>query len=165
MLTVFDWFFRLRRRKRKIIDLGAKAAQGSIETLEKFIVQRFYPVRDGYLSILKNNMSQALNSIDAPPLVMAEIYYEGFLEEVAALQEKIVIEVVGVMGPWIELAAEIEASAQMKVLIEKRVDEFRTDLAVRGFELFLANAELLKLSDVTWRKLNPEKSTDFPESA
>ena len=64
-------------------DLGSEM----VGVFERFMKDRFGPVRDNYLSVLRGRFQAAMQRTDASPLLVARIEYKVFLENVDELQD------------------------------------------------------------------------------
>ena len=149
---------------------GKEASAKANASLDQYMDTRFRPVFNSYLDVLRGDFENCISSFSpeqnyrhqAPPIAMAGIAYQNFLDEVGELQPKMLSEIQATMRRWLEFADEVAARNLFRRLIIKRIDDFQMDLMKRGLELFTEMADRLKAADEEWRVANPEMSARFP---
>lgn len=133
---------------------------GVFDTLMR---ERFDPVRERYLGILRNNVREALQATEGPPLTVARIEYKIFLDQVKDLEPQMLGEIRQYMHEWLSVAHQIGVGVDTENAFAVRVGNFTSDLSMAGLELLTDYAVPLKDADTVWRRANPERAKEFPE--
>jgi hypothetical protein len=98
----------------------------------------------------------------APALILARIEYSIFQDNVQKLKPQVIEEIQTACKDWMDVWMQMGNQTEMKQLIERKVDDFLTNLKFVGLEELLGRVEHLKPIDEAWRAANPEKSAQFP---
>ena len=162
---MLSWFkkFTKRSRQESAYDLGAECANDFVASLRLFVETRFQPVHQQFLEILAKNFRDNMHRTDAPPLTLARIDYDVFLENVEDIRTKMHTEITERMRDWIELSNDLGVRANMGQAIEAEIDNFCANLTLHGVKLFADYVIPLKHADDAWRKSNASLAANFPE--
>jgi hypothetical protein len=165
-LPVFGWFKKKAPpiEESAAYDKGKQFAREVMDTFDGFAKARFSSIREGYLNVFRGNLQDALQQSEAPALTVARIDYGIFLENVNKVDEQLFDEVTQVMHEWLKTAEIIDIRSQTEQLFQKEIRDFTSNLSILGLSLLTDYAVPLKDADVAWRKANPEKALEFPES-
>ena len=163
---MFKWLKRKKAippEQTEAYQLGRRAAESMAGDLDAYMRRRFDPVFEDYLNVLRGTVQRCFRSDEAPPLTLAGIEYQIFLENVEEMKPKMKVEISDALAEWSRTFDEIGMQSEVEVLIESRIDQFCTDLSLAGLKLLTDYAEGLKDADIQWRKANPVAAADFPE--
>ena len=84
------WFVtnKARAEARTAYEAGKMAAGSMSESVDRFIDRRFQPQVKGYLNVLERQFFKCLNPTTAPPVTLALIEDNIFVDNVGRLKEK-----------------------------------------------------------------------------
>jgi hypothetical protein len=159
---MFNW---LRKREANLFRLGQDAANGSAADLDSLMHARFDPVFNSYLEMLRDSFERTFNQSEAPPIVLAGIEYNSFLENVEELCAKMPPDIAAALAGWRDVYERLGGVEDLRRLINNRVENFMTDLTAAGHQMFIDMAVRLKVADDQWRAENPQKAARFPPDA
>ena len=163
LYLLWEDFFR-KKQAPEAYKLGQRAADGMVADLDRFMRLRFDPVRANYLKVLRDGFDRSFDPPEAPPMIMARIEYNSFLENVDVLLQKMPPEITTAMREWRDLSDKmgLGARAQFNQIVNHRVETFMSNLRSSGLQMFLDLADGLKAADDRWRAAHPEMSAQFP---
>jgi hypothetical protein len=163
-LPMFGWFKKkpLPPDPQTAYELGEQAAQKFEVDLEAYLETRFRRTFTDYLDVLRQQLTAALDSLDAPPLVLAKIELKIFNDNVDKLRDSMTSDISSALHKWMELADQTGSLQEFQRLIDHRVTHFMANLTHQGLQLLLELMNPLKEEDTRWRRANPELSAKFP---
>jgi hypothetical protein len=156
---MFGW---LRKKEVDLFRLGQDAANGLAADLNSFMHSRFDPVFNSNLGVLRDCFERTFNQPEAPPIVLARIEYNSFLENVEELCAKMPPDIAAALAGWGDVYEQLGWVEDFRRLINNRVENFMTDLAAAGHQMFIDMAGRLKVADDQWRAEHPQKAARFP---
>jgi hypothetical protein len=162
--AMFGWFKKKPPvEQTEPYQMGRQFSSEMIGVFEQLMKERFGPVYDNYLNVLRGNFQTAMQRTDAPPLTVARIDYKIFLDEVKSLQDKMLEEIGQVMHKWVEVSDQMGVRAETEKMFQQNVENYGSELSMAGLKLFTDYAVPIKDADLAWRNANPEKAREFPE--
>ena len=158
------WFItnEARAEARTAHQAGKMAAASMSEGVDRFLACRYTPQVGGYLQVFEGRLFRCLNPTTAPPVVLALVEYNIFVESVRNLKERITAETVSAMEPWLETVGKIDLRHYGMLLINSRIKSFQLSLVKSGLQLFIAKADGLRAADKVFRFCNPTIAARFP---
>lgn len=145
----------------KAYAFGEAAAESFSAEVDEFIKVRFDPVFGRYIDVFRNQLQQALRPQDGPPIVVAQIEFDVFCENVDELSEKMTKEIAESCEEWINLFREMGTVDECENYIESKISNFNESLKASGLEVLADYAIPLKDADNLWRADNPELAAKF----
>lgn len=148
-------------QEERAYQLGCQAGSNMTDALEAIMEQRFKPVFEGYLDVLRKHIHGSFSGTSGPPITVARAYMLAFVDNVDELRKKMTEEIYQRMEGWVRLINEMNSRTWFDAIIAKRVDEFLTNLLLAGKELLLSYAGALKDAEDAWRRTDP-RAAEFP---
>ena len=155
---MFGWL----RAKQDPKQMGQKAAQSFAADLERLMEGRFKPVSVAFLDQVQGQYNKCMAPTTAPPIVMARVEYNVFVENVDGIRAKMMDEITARLSGWMDLADQMQSRDKLTEHIQGTVDRFCRDLSDAGLQRFLDMVYAQKLADDQWRVAHPELSAKFP---
>jgi len=141
---------------------GQKAAQSFGTHLDTYTVRRFAEIGASCLKEFRDRLDLAeIVDKDDPPLILAKIELKVFWDRVQELKPELVEEILTACAEWMKVWAQMGKEAEMKQLIEQKVDYFAFAMRDVSLKELLDRVDRLKPVDEAWRAANPEKSARF----
>jgi hypothetical protein len=138
-------------------DFGAQMAQAFIAYQKK----RFGPVHDNYLNVLRERLQNAVRSEDAPPLLIAKIEGDLFVENLDKLKMQMFDETIAAMADWLNIAQQLDLRPQIEKTIADSVFEFCENLGADAEQVVMDYNVVLRDADAAWRRRYPDKVAQF----
>jgi hypothetical protein len=143
---------------------GADVGRQMAEAVQAVTEARFKSVQDGYLNVLRDRFRLALNQADAPPITLARIEYNVFIENVGELKTKMPPEFQATLAEWVKVVDELGIRAEFDRILGDRIDEFTANLLMLGLNVMRNEyGTALSSADDAWRAKNPELSAQYPK--
>jgi hypothetical protein len=164
-----DWaMFGLFKKKQKIEDtdaykMGQKAAASFADDLDDFMAARFEPVFKNLMAVLDDRLETVYDDPNGPPIALAKMEYQIFLDNVKDKRPDMQRELDGAMAKWLSVAAQMDLREDFEKLITARLNGFYERLNLSAIQALIDKADVLKPADIQWREQNPELATQFPE--
>jgi len=150
------------KKQKEAYELGQKAAQSFGKDVDAFAEPRFEEVRTNYMKVFRERLDQAEIDDEAPPLILARIEHNVFMDNVQKLKPQLVEEILTACGDWMKVWAQMGNEAEMKQLVEKKVDDCAVTMLDVSLRELLDRVDRLKPLDDAYRAANPEKSAQYP---
>ena len=160
---MFDWLRKkpLTAGEVKAYQAGQGLGADMAEALIAYQQARFVPVRDGYLSVFRDRLQNAIKSEDAPPLSIAAIEGDLFAENLEKLKMQMFDETVKAMSDELKIAEQLALRSQVEKVIADSVFEFCEALGADGVKVAAEYQVVLHDADAAWRKKYPHKAAEF----
>lgn len=161
---MLGWFKRPKQDPKltRAYQLGREVAESFANDLEKLMEIRFRPWAEGYLNVVQKQYNAALNPTNAPPIIVAKVEYQIFLEKVNALRDKMGEEIRATLSDHMRIADQVDMRDQFNQLIDVTISNYYRKLIEDGLQRLLDMGHALKAADDEWRPAHPELSAKFP---
>lgn len=174
--AMFNWFIKRTAKavaeiqkdeeeKKKLqdaYDLGQKAAQQFRADVDAFASSRFAILLRNYMKVFRERLDGIEKDAEAPPLILARIEHNIFMENVKKLKPQVEKEIWDAQAAWIKPFETIGVMDEMRRFVESKVDDLSTQMLETSLNELLSRVDYLKPLDSAWRDANPEKSVQFP---
>jgi len=124
--------------------------------------QRWNPVHDRYLGILRDNLRNAISDPGTPPITLASAHYAIFKENVENLPAEMYNEMKESLGQVFDLAARLGTLDELHGVVQNMCNEFSASLLVDGQKTVTEYATVLADADDAWRAAHPVEAIRFP---
>lgn len=141
---------------------GQNAAQSMVRDLDSFMAARFGHLKEGYLDILRKNVTEAITRADHSPLLIARGSYSLLLEGVARATPRMKAEIMDHMREWQSAFEVAGLGAEVGRVTDARLSDFWLDLTLCGLTVVTDRADELKAADDAWRLAHPEQAAAEP---
>lgn len=161
---MLGWFKQKQQDSKltRAAELGRQTARRFADDPDRLMQIRFGPVAHNFLEVIQGQYNKCLNPTNAPPLSMARVEYEVFLENVDELRGKMTGEIEATLADHMVFSDEVGARDKFDELIQKHVADYCCKLKADGLERLTDMAHALKLADDQWRAAHPALSAKFP---
>ena len=158
------WFITQEARAQAMLahQAGKTAAASMSDGVDRFLAGRFNPQVSSYLKVFEGRLFACLNPTIAPPVMLALLEYQIFVESVRDLKDRMTAETVSAMEPWLAAVEKIDLRHHGMLLIHSRIKDFQVSLVKSGLQLFIAKADGLRAADKVFRFCNPTIASNFP---
>lgn len=161
-----DWLARLMGKPTKAEQVklddaeqvGRNAAVSMVRDLDSFIVVRFGHVKEAYLNILRQNVTDALQREDHSPILIARADYSVFLENVENTVARMKEEILANMAEWSATFAKMGLEGDVERVADARLEDFSLTMTMSGLSVLTDRADELKAADDAWRLAYPEQA-------
>jgi hypothetical protein len=159
-------FGRFKRKARpeddRAFQQGHQMAQEMASSLDEFMTARFAQANAALLDVLRGRLDGCREPADAPPLIVARIQYEIFLEQLQELRPRMLDDTNAAMAKWLELGELVGVRSDFDRLIKKRIDDLQTAMSFEALEVLMDRVDELKVADEKWRGIHRVLSARFP---
>jgi hypothetical protein len=165
---MFRWFQRQKPQDPKLArayQLGRETANSFADDLKKLMQLRFGPVAERYLDVVQKQFNACLNPTEAPPIIVARMEYNAFLDNVNTLRDQMTGEILSTLSDYMDIAYQLDSRDKFVELVQVEVQNYCQTLSEDGLQRFLDMAHALKLADDDWRLVHPELSAQIPRDA
>ena len=138
-------------------DLGAEMGQAFNDYQRK----RFGPVHNSYLNVLRERLQSALRSEEAPPLIIAKIESDLFVENLNELKMKMFDETMVAMSDWLDVAQKVGVRPDDEKTLADSIFDFCENLGMAAVKVVEEYQAVLRDADAGWRKRYPDRAAQF----
>lgn len=126
--------------------------------LDSFMAIRFGHIKEAYLDILRQNMTDDIERVDHSPLLLARADYSVFLENVTETVPQMKAEIMDHMREWQDGFEKMGMVPEIERVVDVRLGDFQLDMTTSGLTVVTDRAEELKAADDAWRVAYPDQA-------
>src|SRR5262249_23168441 len=142
----------------RAFQMGEKAAQEMATAFRLYQDQRFGPVHEAYLRILRDALQSALKDEDDPPLLKSRAHLQVFEDNVGELRTQMFNETKSSMAEWFERARIFGVLEETEAAVKQSIDSFCNNLLNEGGTIIQQYIPVIKDADEAWQKKYPDKA-------
>lgn len=140
---------------------GQQAGEEMATAFQLYQEQRFGPVHDRYLGVLRDALQLALKGEDKPPLLMCRAHVQVFEKQVGELKSQMFDDTKSAMSDWFERARTFGVLDEVETGVRQSIDLFCKNLLNEGGAVIEQYIPVVQDADEAWQGKYPERAAHY----